>query len=614
MEIGDRTQVTLGTRRVEVTVTQQNQQMLKDGDLTNDLNRIAAGDGDAASVKAGDFAAAGFDPADRNLLTRMSQGIARVDLSDATLGSHAGNFKAIVASKPYLQANGATPTLPQLQGMIQNMPVSGRNGVLSELATETAMLQVRGQAMGAMGQAMMSRMTTITGTNDPVRAVTQQLNAMPGGNTAANRDALAGAILAWPDMPLATKHATLQAIGMTKLEDRNTAINNARTEALAKVETAAQQLYTQLGGLGTMGETHSMATGDGTGTQGLAGKPNQGIAYMSYADATSTNGPRVAGANSNTLTFNPSDVTQPVPIHLSATGADQAGNQVSITRGNQTIRFQANVSGDNTVLALAPNQTLPQGVTYNARTQTLTFPPGADEIKVTQSSAGNSSNYDEVQVNVTAFNASTGQPSLAIDFGKLFGPDRFNIDWNALPPEQQQQVVNYAKHLAANPDESLTLNLQGKGPTDFDGSAMKEISGYGAEASGTSKAEFADLRSSVLDVDADRGTGTVTATTDPVRSSLLSAGANAPLTPAGRQAMQKFMGGHTNLTPNDVLAGLRAHAITQLLQQVTVAYGGKASQVSVGTSTVDQNTTFTTANFQAIAAGQQVLQNLPAKP
>jgi hypothetical protein len=603
MEIGSKVDVSLGQRRVEVTVTEQNQKMLQDGDLTNDLPKLRAADGDANGIKPADFAAAGFSPSDQNLLARMSQGIKGVTLNASTLGAQATDFTSVVNSKPYLRMAGKPPTMEQLQGRLNAMPVSGRNGVLSELATETAMLQVRGKAISQMGVPLSQQIM-----KGPAASVLQTM----GGDTPANRKTLTAAVLAHPDLPLAQKHQALADLGMTNLADRNAALNGAREAALTEVQTVAAKLYTDLGGIGAMGETHSMATGDGTGTQGLAGAANQGIFYMSYADATAT-GRYVAGINAQTLTFTPSDVTRPVPIHLSATGADQSGNQVAVSRGGQTIKFAVNANSDGTTsLALAQGQRLPQGVAYNAHSQTLTFPPGAEPIQVKQSSAGQSlGGFDEIQVNVTAFNASTGVPSMAIDFGKLFASDRFEIDWNTLPPEQQQQIETYAKYLAEDPSRKLTLDIQGKGPTDFDGAAMAEIGGYGAEGSGTSRTEFAGLRSSMLEVDANSGKGTITATTDPVKSNLLAAGPSAPLSAKGRTALQGFMKANPKLTLNDALAGLRGHAISELLKQRVEAHGGNASQIEIGKSTVDAATPFSTTQFQQISQGQTMVANLP---
>ncbi|MBC7545499.1 MAG: hypothetical protein H7338_22450 [Candidatus Sericytochromatia bacterium] len=605
--------VTLGNRNVEVTVTDANKKFIADGDLTNDLPEIMQLTGDANKVERADFLQA-FAPADAGLLARMSQGIKPYALDLTKLGSPdvTKSFNQILASKPYLRVVGAagmavTPTPDQLKTKLAAMTVTGRNGVLSELATETAMMQARNTALKTMGPDLTAKVEGLGGDAPAAAASLKKSLAAMTGDPVKDKQTLINAVLAHPDMPLANKHNALTALGITDLAARNTQISTSRAAAMTGIRAEAKTIFTNLGGTGEMGETHSVATGDGTGTKGIGNTDNAAIGYMSYADVKKSGGQTVGGISTQTTTVTPRDITQPVRIHLSASGANGPGSTMSVSRGAQTLKFTISQNPDGTTsLAHDPASPWVKGVRWDAGSQTLTFPPGSEPLTVTQNSGA-----DEVQGSATFFNASTGGPSLAVDFGKLFESDDFKIDYSALPPAQQTQLKKYAEHLAADPTRTLTLDLAGKGPTDFDGSALTEVGSYGAEGSGSSRDDFGGLRSSMLDVNADTGKGTITATTDPVKSNLLVKG-KSPLDAKGLAALQRYMAKNPGLTANDALAGMRAYAIKEMLSAMVVAAGGNAAQINVGSSTVDRKAAFTEQNFKDISGGQPTVANLPA--
>lgn len=626
--IGQHVEVTLGTKRVSVEVTQANQQMLADGDLTNDLDAIRGKDGNAATLTTEDFKAAGFASNQLNFLANVGRGVKTFTLGSAQLDpKDQQNFQTLVASKTYLGPNASTPATPQfLNGRLKHMPVMGRNGVLSELAMGTAMMRKRDAALESLRTMtvagkpfnMLGALNATRSMSTVGAATTNGILQRMGGINDDNRQILVDAILKHPDMPLANKHELLNALGITNIFDRNKLIGGARTEAMTDIEADAKALFKTLGGTGEMGKSIMNGTGDGTGTKGLAGIDNCAIAYMQYGDPTSFQGriglngaATVGGIGSRTETYAPLDLSKPVVMHVSASNSDAAGNTLTVKRGKSTYTFEVKPNANGiTEITPARGSVLPPGVTYDRTSQTLTFPPGAEPITVTASSG-----TDEVEMDVTMFNVTGAKPNIALDFGKLFASDRFSIDWNNLTADQQQQIDTAAKWMAEHPDEKLTIDIQGQGPVDFDGSLAPEIGKYGEDGSGTSRAEMELLRSSQLNVDFDAHTATVVSTTDPVVSGLngskVGDDGKAPLTVDGRKALNKFMAANPKLTLNDALAGLRGFAVVALLRQRVEAFGGNPGQISVGKATVDKDAAFSEATFKAISQGTMVLTNVP---
>jgi hypothetical protein len=670
MNVGERVSVTLGDRQVSVEVTEKNKRMLADGDLTNDLfdanpadamdNSIAGTTGDKAKLSIDDFKAA-FTVADAGVLSRMSKGIKAYDLNTTALGTSERNFTTVFTAKPYLgvktygtdgkTVTGYTPATAQsLESRLANMTVTGRNGVLSELATETAMLD---QATAANVQIADRRpfINKILSTDKDAYGSTPSLETkvkralaeMPGDDV-ANKNALIEAVLLHPDLPLATRHALLEALStygpkdpaapnpdpndFTKLANRTTAIDGARDKALGEIKTRAEAIFTKLGGTGTMGFALTMATGDGTGTNGIGNLANKCLAYMSYGAPTTTSksvssSATVGGISTQTKTYTPKDITKPVAFHVSAAGANDKGSTLTFTRAGVTTTLDISVLGSNAT-DIGPlkntngSNKLPPGVTWNAASQTLTFPPGSDPITVTQASGA-----DEVTTSTVGFNVDDG-PSLSIDFGELFASDKFTINWNELTPDQQKQIDDYCTYLAADPTRTLELDIEGLGPTDYDGSAMTEISGYGAEGTETSVGALGPLRSSVLDVDVTTGKGKITATTDPVRSSLLNADKSC-LGPEGRANLKKYCDknglyktdnqGNKTYQLNKPLAGMRAYSIQALMEQRLIAKGGKPDQIKVTEATVGngKGTKFDETTMQGIV-GDVPLVDFTPKP
>lgn len=553
-------EVTLGDRALAVNVLAAEEarlsKLLGDGDLDNDLARIAAEDGQP-SLEPGDFVLAGFDPRQASLLAELGRRVAPFTLDLGKLEKSARSaFLIILDSKDYLQSANRGATDAQLSQHLSAyfgaLPPAARNAALAGLAHEAAMLLVRGEARAYSAER-----------GEPVETTLRS-----------------------PDTSLAEKHLALARSGVDSIDARTARIEAVRHEQLEAISARAQVIYQGLGGLGTIGETITLATGSGIETQGLAGLRNRAIGFLDYGHPTAQNeSKRLEGLRAQQKSFTPTDWSRPVTFQLGVFGADPgfSGNSIVLSRklADGTAReyeFDVRWSRGNTVLSPKNSAPLGDGVTFDPRGQTITFPPGAEPITVRQRSGEAWGQLDEIGLTLSAVNASSQAPSLTVELRELFEPGRFDVAGTRpdVLARVHQQLDAAAAYVALHPDLELSVALRANGPLDWDGTRPAvELETYGPDGDRYSRDNLVELRSSRLTVRFEGGTKgalEVDASTDPVRANL-SGPRTTLLSPKGRALVAQLEARSPGLTDNDVLSALRAFAVLDLFETKLVERG-----------------------------------------
>ncbi|MCK6547817.1 hypothetical protein L6R52_18335 [Myxococcota bacterium] len=552
-------EVTLGARTITVHVLAAEEarlaKLLGDGDLGNDLARIAAGGGDPATLEPGDFVLAGFDPRQAALFAELGRRVTPFSVDLAKLDEPTRRaFGTIVWSKDYLASVAAAPDDAQrsqrLSTHLAALPPAARDAALAGLAHEVAMLLVRDEERAfAWGQG--------------------------DGRSAAPIERT----LRDPDLPLSEKHAALAAAGEPSIDARSARIEGVRAAQLAKIRERSQGIYQALGGVGSIGETITLATGSGIETQGLAGQRNRAIGFLDYGRPTAAPGTdprRLDGLRTQQKTFSPTDWSRPVTFQLGVFGADAgfSGNSIVLSRKSsdgtvKSYELDVRWSGGKTVLSPKDPKAFGAEATFDPRGQTITFAAGSEPITVRQRSGEGWGQLDEIGLTLSAVNASSEAPSLTVELRELFEPGRFDVA--ATRPDVlarvHQQLDAAAAYVALHPELELSVALAALGPVDWDGTRpATELETYGPDGDRYSRDNLVELRSSRLTVRFDAGkTGAidVEASTDPVRANL-SGPRTTLLTPRGRALVAELEARSPGLTDNDVLSAMRAFAVLEL--------------------------------------------------
>jgi hypothetical protein len=378
---------------------------------------------------------------------------------------------------------------------------------------------------------------------------------------------------------------------LTNVKDRNMLIEAQRSKNLAAVDAHANNLYKTLGGTEPMPISLSLASGDGTGTNGRNGVLNRGIAYNRYGSnagfvGTSQN---LSGIDQARVTFKPSAPDKPMTINIEPSGANQAqaqaegpnGNRLSIEykdkNGNaQSIDFITYVdpATKTTKMKLANPITDPN-IKFDENSGTLTFlKPGSNPISVVQRS-GDLPGKDEIFANLTLTGCTEiKNTEVNIALKDHFKPNQWDIDISKLPDfkAKVKEVVAYQK---ANHTQPLTTDVKGNGAgTLVNGEVAKrpkgDVHGGYGDANGSAAANK-HLRYSELTYDMKTGQIEVDSFTDPVRATLTEAG-------YGDQ-VATMKAKDPGLTENDILSGLRAFSVFETYEKEANANGANMDEL-----------------------------------
>ncbi|MBC7545885.1 MAG: hypothetical protein H7338_24410 [Candidatus Sericytochromatia bacterium] len=568
--------------------------MLADGDLNDNITELAGKDG---QLDGSDLVNAGFDPNQSEALAAKLNGTGSRSGAPSLVrelgGRNAVSLDEVVRSRPSMDRGGLNALPAKLTAIADPMQ---RDAVIMELATDASALSLRADTLGGASETTRSCWRGLglpqNADQSGVRTGGQEQSdfaTIPSAKAIGDwckknhvsKDDFAQAVISHPDIPINARRELLHNLGVT---DGDAQINAKHTADVGEIQKRAAALAATLGA-STPCQTLTMATGNGTGTAGIAGRRNVGAGYFQT--------PQIAPTAQRV--FTPEDATKPVVMRFNAVGVDEnmgvgkndrlGSNAMTMRVGNQTIHFDVlkNAQGGNDVIPSDPSELRNNPlVTYHPETNSLTIAAGAGPIAFEQRSIfvlpehANEApaDADEFQVSVTTYNASSvtvDPPRVSLPLEDTFDPDRFTTpDFSASPA-----IKDMAKYLQQFPVSKVALSLTGVGPVNVvDGKRVPtktETSTYGdgAESRTSLKgARHADVNGTVSE-DRQTLTFSVTASTDHVRSSLFGTigKATGPQAKAAQERLAVLQKENPGMSANQLLSALRSIAIEHAVQK-----------------------------------------------